>query len=97
MSLLLSQLVSIRVPTCQLERAKLGMSDTVFGDRRIRDMSVGSALCLSRCHACRSCWAIMPAQAGPICLSSPSTSEGELRLRLNRPSASGGGLRSRRH
>jgi hypothetical protein len=43
MSDLVSDLVSVRVPTCPLERAKLAMSDTLLGDRHIREVLGGSA------------------------------------------------------
>jgi hypothetical protein len=44
MSLLMSQLVSVRVPTCPLERAKLAMSDTIFRDRFMRE-ELGGSVC----------------------------------------------------
>jgi hypothetical protein len=42
MSLLVSQFVSVRVPTCPLKRAKLDMSDTIFCDRHMREVLGGS-------------------------------------------------------
>jgi hypothetical protein len=42
MSDLVSELVSIRVPTYPLERAKLAMSDTIFRDRYVRAVLNGS-------------------------------------------------------
>ena len=38
-----TKMVSIRVPTCPLECAKLGMSDTIFRARYIREALGGSA------------------------------------------------------
>ena len=35
MSDLVSDLMSVRVPTCPLERAKLAVSDTIFRDRQV--------------------------------------------------------------
>ena len=35
---MMSDLVSVRVPTCPLERAKLAMSDTIFRDRYVREV-----------------------------------------------------------
>jgi hypothetical protein len=42
MSDLVSELVSVRVPTCPLERAKLDMSNTIFRDRYVRERLVRS-------------------------------------------------------
>jgi hypothetical protein len=47
-----SDLVSIRVPACPLERAKLGMSDSIFRDRYIREVLGGSD-----CESPMSCYA----------------------------------------
>jgi len=44
MSVLVSELVSVRVPTCPLQRAKLAMSDTIFRDRYIREVHTVAVL-----------------------------------------------------
>jgi hypothetical protein len=48
MSDLVSELVSVRIPTCPLKCAKLVMRGAVFGDRHIREMQLGS--CTGRKH-----------------------------------------------
>lgn len=53
MSLLLSQLVSIRVPISPLECAQLGMSHTIFHDTYIRE-----AFGDSSCAPPIVCWAL---------------------------------------
>jgi hypothetical protein len=44
MSDLMSDLVSVRVPTCPLERAKLAVSDTFFRDRCVRELHMVAML-----------------------------------------------------
>jgi hypothetical protein len=44
MSDLVSELVSVRVPTCPLERAKLAMSDTILRDRYVRELHTVAVL-----------------------------------------------------
>ena len=41
---MMSDLVSVRVPTCPLERAKLAMSDTIFRDRYVREVHTVAVL-----------------------------------------------------
>ena len=50
MSDLVSELVSVRVPTYPLERAKLAMSDTIFRDRQVRGVLGSSDPGLSTVH-----------------------------------------------
>jgi hypothetical protein len=54
MSDLVSDLVSVRVPTCPLERAKLAMSDTFFHDNQVREVLGSSDPELSTVH-CAQC------------------------------------------
>jgi hypothetical protein len=46
-------LVSVRVPTCPLERAKLAMSDTIFHDRYMREVHAVEVLVHHQWYATR--------------------------------------------